>query len=399
MFSMLVDTIGPRLTGSPAHKRAADCARDTLTKWGLDERAPRAVRVRPRLGRSTSSRSRWSSRATCRSLGYAEAWSPSTTGEVVVAAVVRRRQVRRRRPRDDRAAQGRGDPAGSRSSRNFIAHRSRRSRRSQPDRAAGAPRAADRRGGMAAAVARQAAARQARRPARRRRRRRRSCRTQARPSLLKPSRGDARHACSCRPPPREHDGHAAEDRARRRALQHRRAAAAAEHAGEAARERAGALPRRIGNSYNVLAEIPGTDPALKTQIVMLGAHLDSWHTGTGATDNADGAVVVMEAFRILKAIGAAPKRTLRLALWSGEEEGLLGSQAYVRDHLDGDAHKAERDEDRRVLQHRSRQGPDLRLVPREQRRRSSRSSTRGSRRSRIWAPCATCRRASATPIT
>jgi Zn-dependent M28 family amino/carboxypeptidase len=96
-------------------------------------------------------------------------------------------------------------------------------------------------------------------------------------------------------------------------------------------------------TYNVLAEIPGTDPALKAQVVMMGAHLDSWHAGTGATDNADGAVAALEAFRILKAIGVAPKRTIRLAIWSGEEEGLLGSKAYVRDHLDGDAHKAERD--------------------------------------------------------
>jgi hypothetical protein len=69
----------------------------------------------------------------------------------------------------------------------------------------------------------------------------------------------------------------------------------------------------------------------------------SWHAGTGATDNADGAVAALEAFRILKAIGVAPKRTIRLAIWSGEEEGLLGSKAYVRDHLDGDTHKAERD--------------------------------------------------------
>ena len=76
---------------------------------------------------------------------------------------------------------------------------------------------------------------------------------------------------------------------------------------------------------------------------MLGGHLDSWHTSTGATDNADGAAVVMEAFRILKAIGVQPKRTLRLALWSGEEEGLLGSKQWVNDHLAGDAHKAERD--------------------------------------------------------
>jgi len=75
---------------------------------------------------------------------------------------------------------------------------------------------------------------------------------------------------------------------------------------------------------------------------MLGGHLDSWHTATGATDNADGAAVAMEAFRILRAIGAQPRRTLRLALWSGEEQGLLGSERWVTDHLAGDAHAAER---------------------------------------------------------
>jgi Zn-dependent M28 family amino/carboxypeptidase len=76
---------------------------------------------------------------------------------------------------------------------------------------------------------------------------------------------------------------------------------------------------------------------------MLGGHLDSWHTGTGATDNADGAAAVMEAFRILKAIGAQPKRTIRVAVWGGEEEGLYGSKAYVTSHLAGDANKAARD--------------------------------------------------------
>jgi carboxypeptidase Q len=76
---------------------------------------------------------------------------------------------------------------------------------------------------------------------------------------------------------------------------------------------------------------------------MIGAHLDSWHTGTGAADNADGAAAVMEAMRILKAIGVRPRRTLRAALWSGEEQGLYGSQHYVTDHLAGDAHKADRD--------------------------------------------------------
>jgi len=87
------------------------------------------------------------------------------------------------------------------------------------------------------------------------------------------------------------------------------------------------------NSYNVLAEIPGRDPALRDQIVLIGGHLDSWHTASGATDNADGAVAVMEAVRILHAIGAAPRRTIRVALWSGEEEGLLGSRAYLAQHF------------------------------------------------------------------
>src|SRR5581483_8563155 len=71
-----------------------------------------------------------------------------------------------------------------------------------------------------------------------------------------------------------------------------------------------------GNAYNVLAELPGSDPALRDEVVMIGAHLDSWHTGVGATDNADGATTVVEAMRILKAIGAKPRRTIRVALWA-----------------------------------------------------------------------------------
>jgi len=84
-------------------------------------------------------------------------------------------------------------------------------------------------------------------------------------------------------------------------------------------------------AYNAIAEIPGTDK--KDEIVMLGAHLDSWHAATGATDNAIGCAVMMEAARILKAIGVKPRRTIRVALWSGEEQGLLGSQAYVKEHF------------------------------------------------------------------
>jgi hypothetical protein len=84
-------------------------------------------------------------------------------------------------------------------------------------------------------------------------------------------------------------------------------------------------------SYNAIAEIPGTDKA--DEVVMLGGHLDSWHAATGATDNAIGCSVMMEAVRILTAIGVRPRRTIRVALWSGEEQGLLGSRAYVREHF------------------------------------------------------------------
>ena len=83
--------------------------------------------------------------------------------------------------------------------------------------------------------------------------------------------------------------------------------------------------------YNTIAEIPGSSK--NGEVVMLGAHLDSWHSGTGATDNGAGTVAVMEAVRILKAIGIQPKRTIRIALWSGEEEGLLGSHAYCEQHF------------------------------------------------------------------
>jgi carboxypeptidase Q len=85
--------------------------------------------------------------------------------------------------------------------------------------------------------------------------------------------------------------------------------------------------------YNVIAEIPGTDPVLKDEIVMLGGHLDSWQGATGATDNAAGCAVMMEVVRILKTTGLQPKRTIRIALWSAEEQGLHGSRNYVKNHF------------------------------------------------------------------
>jgi len=148
------------------------------------------------------------------------------------------------------------------------------------------------------------------------------------------------------------DARSAAARSRRPSRRHRQsgAAAAEEHvAGEqynvlarlAAAGRPPSLRVQLGvrfftddpNSYNVIAEIPGTDPALRGQIVLIGGHLDSWHTASGATDNADGAVAMMEAMRILHAVGAQPRRTIRVALWSGEEQGLLGARAYLAQHF------------------------------------------------------------------
>jgi len=87
------------------------------------------------------------------------------------------------------------------------------------------------------------------------------------------------------------------------------------------------------SSFNIVAEIPGTDPKLKDEVVMLGAHFDSWHMGTGATDNAAGSAVMLEALRLIKATGLKPRRTIRIGLWTGEEQGLLGSRAYVKEHF------------------------------------------------------------------
>jgi carboxypeptidase Q len=87
----------------------------------------------------------------------------------------------------------------------------------------------------------------------------------------------------------------------------------------------------VSNGFNLIAEIPGTD--LADEVVMIGAHFDSHHSGTGATDNAAGSAAMMEAMRILKVVGARPRRTIRIGLWGGEEEGLLGSRAYVKKHF------------------------------------------------------------------
>lgn len=120
---------------------------------------------------------------------------------------------------------------------------------------------------------------------------------------------------------------------------------AAEHYGRIARTLAKGVPVKLEveadnrfysadtNSFNIVAELPGMDRKLQDEVVMLGAHFDSWHTGTGATDNAAGSAVMLEAMRILRATALPLRRTVRIALWTGEEQGLLGSRAYVHDHF------------------------------------------------------------------
>ena len=88
---------------------------------------------------------------------------------------------------------------------------------------------------------------------------------------------------------------------------------------------------RVEQAMNIVGEIPGTDP--RGEVVMVGAHFDTWHASPNASDNTSGVAVAMEAMRILRAIGVKPKRTIRIALWAGEEQGLFGSRAYVRQHF------------------------------------------------------------------
>jgi hypothetical protein len=97
------------------------------------------------------------------------------------------------------------------------------------------------------------------------------------------------------------------------------------------------------NGYNVIAEIPGTDPRIGDEVVLLGAHIDSWHSGTGAADNADAVAELIEAMRILEATGVRPRRAIRAAIWGGEEEGLLGSRAYAQRHYAGPENAAARE--------------------------------------------------------
>ena len=326
VFDMFTVTIGPRLTASPAHKRAAEWARERLASYGLEN-----AHLEPwHFGRGWTLEKLTVEMIEPRYLpliGYADGWSASTAGEIVASPVF----IGGKSPQDLPAlgAQLKGaivmtDPILA----DFV-----RKDRPQPSDLDYVPLSA----GYATGIgqARPSGPTTAQRMAE-------ALREAGASVILKPSRG-------------EHGtvfvtgrdlGPGAVPSVTLSAEQYNMIALMLKH-NVPVKLRVNLQTRFYdsdgGNAYNVIAELPGADPAVRDQIVMIGGHLDSWHTGVGATDNADGSTTVMEAMRILKAVGARPRRTIQVALWGGEEQGLLGSRAWVRQHLLGDANAGARD--------------------------------------------------------
>ncbi len=322
--SYLTDVYGPRLTGSPEIKEAADWAEKTMREWGLSN----VHRESFAFGRGWQNRRMTATALTPRTyplIAYPKAWTPGTrgpvTGEAMLVSIqsdadfatykgkLRGKFVFAAPPRELSAH---FDPPGTRFTASQLEELAKQPvRRSGPG---GAPPNAQAQRTLAQKTMR-------------------FWLDEGVLAVVESSRGDggtlfvqsggSRNASDPPVPPQ--------------------IVLAAEHYGRIART----LEKKIAvtlqmdvenefldadlNAFNVIAELPGTDKA--DEVVMLGAHFDSWHTATGATDNAAGSAVMMEAMRILKAAAVPLRRTVRLGLWAGEEEGLLGSRAYVKEHF------------------------------------------------------------------
>ena len=322
-FNQLTNVIGPRLTGSPAYKRAADWSAKELARYGLS-----AVHLESfPFGRG------WSLEKFVFEMvepyyfpltGFPEAWSPSTKGELLATPVYIGDLA------DSTAVRARaGDLRGAivlltRPQSEFITQD--RPQPSAYDTAVriGAPPFLNPRGPVT---------------------------SQARTSMMR----DVGAGVVLRPTQGQHGtafvlGNRAAPRDAAPSV-----IVVAEHYNMIVKALESGAPVKLRiridarehtadtNGYNVIAEIPGNDPALKDEVVLLGAHLDSWHSATGATDNADASASLMEAMRILRALDVKPKRTIRMALWGGEEQGLLGSRAYAARHYAGDSNAMARD--------------------------------------------------------
>jgi hypothetical protein len=353
-LSQLTNVIGPRLTGSPGMRRANEWTRDTLTRWGL---ANAHLEPWGPFGRGWALRHFYAEAVEPQVFpldAYPKAWSPSTAGPLVAEVVYV--DAKNEQELQKFAGQLRGkiilngparDPAA-----HFDAEGTRQTEKqlldlanapdptAQPQRPRGTPelRATNRFNSLRLSFFQNEGA----------------------ALVIDPSRGDggnlfvqqatvpqplptdpqAQLALLNRDPDAPRQVRAWDKDAPQYApqvvlsIEQYNRLARMTQAGEHVRVSVNLDAQYLDQdlmAYNTVAEIPGTD--LKDEVVMLGGHLDSWHGGTGATDNGAGVAVAMEAVRILKALGLQPRRTIRIALWSGEEQGLLGSHAYVEQHF------------------------------------------------------------------
>jgi hypothetical protein len=330
LFDTLTIDIGPRLTASPAHKRAAEWARDRLSAFGLTNARLESWK----FGRGWEAQRIVVEMIEPRYLpiiAYADGWSESTAGELVGAPVLAGGKT----PEQIEAMKGSLKGAIVLTQPlfdNFV-----RKDRPNPSDPAYAPNSA----AYATSVGRPA---NAPRPAGETPAQRvaRTLREAGAGVVLKPSIGEHGTVFVT-----GRDGGPGSVPSLTISSEQYNEIVRMVDRGIPVKLRVNAQTKFFdndnGNAYNVIAELPGTDPALKDEVVMIGGHIDSWHTGVGATDNADGTTTMMEAMRILKAVGAQPRRTIRVALWGGEEQGLLGSAAWVQQHLAGDANRAARE--------------------------------------------------------
>lgn len=338
MFTTLVDTIGPRLAGSPAYKRSAEWAAERMRAFGLSN-----VSIEPfEFGRGWALERFTIEMVEPRYMplvGYPEAWSPSTQGEVIATVAL----LAGKTPEDVEAMQTKGALKGAAllnqpEVTNFIredrVNPTAEGQVEQPLATAPATAAAAGRGGRGRGGAGAAPTSAQRIDT--------AMRAGGAAVWLRPSRGE--HGTLFVQAGR---GEVAGDSLPRVVLigEHYNMLVRLTQQGQTVKVRVNVQARLLDdrNSYNVIGEMPGVDPALKDEVVMLGAHLDSWHTAAGATDNADGVAALLEAVRILKAGGLQPKRTIRVGLWGAEEQGLFGSAAYVRQHLAEEANRAARE--------------------------------------------------------
>lgn len=322
-FDELVTVIGPRLAGSPEYMAAAEWSRDMLTKWGLE-----SARLEPfEFGRGWVLERQVIEMVEPRYMplvGYAEAWSASTKGELVGTPIFVGKKSA------EEVAALAGTLAGAIVLSQPIVTAFVREDRPQPADSETPVRIGmppmPRQGNVSQGDARKLA------------------------QVLR----DANPGVLLRSSAGEHGtmfvlGRDQGAQARPSIV------LSAEHYNMVARmvERGVPVKLRVNlqtrflsgdtRSFNVLAELPGSDPVLKDEVVIIGAHLDSWHSSAGATDNADGSAAVMEAARILKAIGANARRTIRVGLWGAEEQGLIGARAHVAQHYAGEANAPARE--------------------------------------------------------